>query len=814
LGFVNPSFDHVVEPARQPVDRRALLRSGVLAAAAVPAALSGGAALAAGIGPDATSGREYDFNRGWLFGGIYAPGSEKPGYDESRFSPVTVPHTVTSLSWSRWDPSRWQNVFIYRKHFQRPARSGSRVLLDFDGVMTSATVVLNGHVVSTHQGGYLGWTAELTHHLQPGRNLVAVIVDDRWLPVPPSGSRLGPRGVDWLQPGGIYRDVRLRVVPQVFLSDVFARPVNVLSSGRSVSVAATLDAARVPGRVTVTAALMDGSRTVAAASAHPVIRSKGTHGVHLELRGIGSVGLWSPDSPRLYSVRVTVRRRGGPAHTMTVRVGFREAEFRVDGFFLNGQRYKIFGLNRHQLFPYTGMAAPARLQRRDAEILRKDLNCNMVRCSHYPQSPHFLDACDELGMMVWQEPPGWAHVGNAAWQHLFLRDVRDMIIRDRNRPSVIMWATRLNETDGHAPLYGAARRLAGRLDPSRPTTAAMAVHSTADWAEDVFGFNDYRKRQGSASLDLPLPRVPYLVSEAVGVVDGSATFRWTDSGATLSSQALMHAQVHDKARSSNRYAGLLGWAALDYATMAGGHRSSGVLKTPGVLDTFRTRKPGAAFYQSQVPPSLRPVIEPAFLWDFGPGSPQTGPGPDSLICTNCDKLVVYVGGKRHATVRPDRDQFPHLRYPPAVVNLQLHGTGLPDLRIDGYVGGRKVKSVTMSCNPAKDQLQLRSTGKAIQGDGSDATWVTFRVTDQHGNHRPGASGLVHLSVTGPAELVGDNPFSLAEAGGVGGVFVRSRPGQTGVVHVSATHQLPGATSRILRASSVRLSVHRPRGRFL
>jgi beta-galactosidase len=791
-----------------------MLRSGVLAAAAVPAVLSGGAALAADIEPAATSGREYDFNRGWLFGGVYTPGSEKPGFSELRFDPVTVPHTVTGLSWSRWDPSRWQNQWIYRKHFQRPAGAGHRVLLDFDGVMTSATVVLNGHVVSTHRGGYLGWTAELTRYLVPGKNLLAVIVDATWQPVPPSGSPLGPRGVDWLQPGGIYRDVRLRVVPGIYLSDVFARPADVLSPGRSVRVAATLDAARAPGRVEVTASLMDGSRTLASASAHPVLHSKGTHDVHLELRGIGSVGLWSPESPRLYTVRVTVHPRGEPAHTIAVRTGFRQAVFRRDGFFLNGQRYKIFGLNRHQLYPYVGMAAPARLQRRDAEILRNDLNCNMVRCSHYPQSPAFLDACDELGMMVWQEPPGWAHVGSAAWQHLFLRDVRDMIIRDRNRPSIIMWATRLNETDGHAPLYAAARRLARRLDPSRPSTAAMATHSLSDWSEDVFGYNDYRKRHGKASLDKALPGVPYLVTEAVGVVDGSPTFRWTDSGAVLSSQALMHAQVHDRARSSNRYAGLLGWAALDYSTMAGGHRSSSVLKTPGVLDTFRTHKPGAAFYKSQVPPSVRPVIEPAFFWDFGPGSPQTGPGPDALICTNCDKLVLYIGGKRHAAVRPDRGQFPHLRYPPAVANLQIHGTGLPDLRIDGYVDGRKVTSVTMSCNPARDRLRLRSTGKAIQADGSDATWVTFRVTDAHGNHRPGASGLVHLQVSGPAVLVGDNPFALDQAGGVGGVLVRSRPGRTGTVHVSAIHQLPGASGRVLRSSSVRLSVHHPRGRFL
>jgi beta-galactosidase len=165
-------------------------------------------------------------------------------------------------------------------------------------------------------------------------------------------------------------------------------------------------------------------------------------------------------------------------------------------------------------------------------------------------------------------------------------------------------------------------------------------------------------------------------------------------------------------------------------------------------------------------------------------------------------------------VRPDRGQFPHLRYPPAVANLQIHGTGLPDLRIDGYVDGRKVTSVTMSCNPARDRLRLRSTGKAIQADGSDATWVTFRVTDAHGNHRPGASGLVHLQVSGPAVLVGDNPFALDQAGGVGGVLVRSRPGRTGTVHVSATHQPPGASGRVLRSSSVRLSVHHPRGRFL
>src|SRR5262249_14686256 len=146
-----------------------------------------------------------------------------------------------------------------------------------------------------------------------------------------------------------------------------------------------------------------------------------------------------------------------------------------------------FGLNRHQLFPYTGMAAPARLQRRDAEILRYELNCNMVRCSHYPQSPHFLDACDELGLMVWEELPGWQQLGDHRWQDFVVQNARDMVVRDRSRPSVVIWGTRLDETPNSHALYARTRRVARYLDGSRPTSGATLQHSTSGWGEDVFG---------------------------------------------------------------------------------------------------------------------------------------------------------------------------------------------------------------------------------------------------------------------------------------------------------------------------------------
>ena len=499
----------------------------------------------------------YDFNQGWLFGGPYVKGAESPGHDDSGYARVTLPHTVTDLSWAGWDYRTWERTWIYRKHFDSAFVAGSRVLVTFNGVMTNATVVLNGRVVATHAGGYLPWTAELTGHLRPRGNVLAVIVDGRWLDVPPDALPGGPPTMDFLQPAGIYRDVRLEVVPDIYLEDVFVLPRNVLAAGRTVLVTATVQAGTVPrdGAAAVTAALLDGDRTLATARTTLRIGRPGTHAVALTIGGTGPVSYWSPEQPRLYTVRTTltyaagsgVRARPGGTHTTGTRTGFRAAVFRQDGFYLNGSRYKIFGLNRHQLFPYLGMAAPARLQRRDAEILKNELNVNMVRCSHYPQSPHFLDACDELGIMVWEEPPGWGFVGDAAFQRQVLANVRDMVVRDRNRPSVVVWGTRLDETKNYPALYARAREIAYALDGSRQASGAMTTQSTAGWAEDVFGYDDYHVVAGEPSLAAPVAGVPYLVSEAVGTI--LPTFRWFDPPAVLAGQAYAHALVHDQAGS-------------------------------------------------------------------------------------------------------------------------------------------------------------------------------------------------------------------------------------------------------------------------
>lgn len=374
-------------------------------------------------------------------------GAEEPGFSESAFETVTLPHALTPLSWGDWDPSTWEQVWIYRKHFDSSDAAGGRVFVDFQGVMTSAAVFLGGVRLAHHDGGYLPWSVELTAHIVPGGNVLAVVVDARWLDVPPAGDPRGVAFIDYLQPGGIYRDVALRVEPEVFISDVFAMPTEVLTSNPSVEIEATIDAVSVPPKpLEVQAELLDDSQTIASATGTVAITAPGVACAKLTITGVANITLWSPDEPKLYAIRTTLRGHGGRPYSRVVRTGFREARFELDGLYVNGNRVEIFGLNRHQLFPYVGMAAAARLQRRDAELLKHELNCNVVRCSHYPQSPDFLDACDELGLMVWEEPPGWQYLGGVGFQQLVVQNVRDMVIRDRNRPSVIVWATRLNET--------------------------------------------------------------------------------------------------------------------------------------------------------------------------------------------------------------------------------------------------------------------------------------------------------------------------------------------------------------------------------
>ena len=221
------------------------------------------------------------------------------------------------------------------------------------------------------------------------------------------------------------------------------------------------------------------------------------------------------------------------------------------------------------------------------------------------------------------------------------------------------------------------------------------------------------------------------------------------------------------------------------------------MKYTGVMDLFRVAKPGAAIYQAQVDPRVKPVIAPAFYWDFGSVSPVTSL-PSAMICANTDRLEVYVGGAHFCTARPGTADYGSLAYPPSFVDFRgVDGSSRPDLRIDGYLGPELVVSRSLSSDPSLDRLALAFDHAEIEGDGVDATRLAFRAVDRYGAPRPFVTGQLVLDVEGPAALAGDNPFDFAAAGGAGAVWIRSLPGSAGTVTVSASHPVLGrAVARV------------------
>src|SRR6516225_5087838 len=389
--------------------------------------------------------------RNWRYNRSIVDGGHDKSFDDAAFERVVVPHTNIKLPWHSFDDKCYEFVSLYRRRFKLPPEArGKLVFVDFEGVMTASTVWINGVRLGEYKGGYTPFSFDLTPHIDfAGENVLAVDLDSTERPdIPPFGYQ-----VDYLTFGGIYREVSLRLVPGTFISNIFARPKDGMTSHPRVEVdvhVEHLEELRDP--MTLEVELRDGQQVLAKAS-RPVAPSAAlTEPVvySVALDNLGSVKLWDLGSPHLYTVQVRLLRGSEVADGDSRSIGFREASFTDHGFELNGKIIKLRGLDRHQTFPFVGQAMPGRVQRADAAILRNKLHCNIVRTSHYPQSRHFLDACDELGLLVLEEIPGWQHIGDENWKQISIDNVKRMIERDWNHPSIVLWGVRINESkDDH-----------------------------------------------------------------------------------------------------------------------------------------------------------------------------------------------------------------------------------------------------------------------------------------------------------------------------------------------------------------------------
>lgn len=714
-------------------------------------------------------------NRNWRFSRTAIAAARAKHFDDSGFDRVVVPHANTRLPWHAFDDKDYQFVSVYRRRFKLPPEAqGRHVFVDFEGVMTASTVWLNGMRLGEYKGGYTPFSFELTEHLDfHGENVLAVEVDStERADIPPFGNE-----IDYLTFGGIYREVALRFVPSSFIENIFARSQEVLTANPKLAVDCFLqhlEPSREPLSIEVTLrdgehVLATGTQTVgpSATSNDPV-----SHTVRLEK--LGSIALWELARPKLYSVRVRLLNGSRVVDEDSRTIGFREAHFTEHGFELNGKVVKLRGLDRHQTFPFVGQAMPRRVQRRDAQVLRTNFKCNIVRTSHYPQSRHFLDACDELGLLVLEEIPGWQHVGDEAWKEASIDNVRRMIRRDWNHPAVILWGVRINESGDDHAFYTRTNALAHQLDPTRPTGGIRNFFSS-ELLEDVFTMNDF-------GFPLQPPNHPlYLNTEFMGHTYPTKTI---DNTERLTEHTLRHARIHKQLASNPQYAGGIGWCAFDYNThynFGSGDR----ICYHGVADIFREPKPAAGFYKSQCDPEEEIVLEPAFRWARGDESIGFSKG---VVCSNCDHLKFYIDGTLNAELDPDRSEFSNLRHPPFIYKTQPFHDPWGDLRIEGYIQGRQVIVKRYSGKGIDKQFHVLPDDTNLISDGADTTRVVLRVTDEFGAIRSFANDAIRLEVEGPAEIIGDNPFALM--GGTGAVWLRAKE-QAGRVRLTAVHPVLG-----------------------
>jgi beta-galactosidase len=735
---------------------------------------------------EATGRLVLPINRNWRYNRAFVEGAHSRDFDDSAFARVVIPHTNARLPWHSFDEKEYEFVSIYRRRFKLPPEAaGHRVFVDFEGVMTASTVWINGVRLGEYKGGYTPFSFDLTPHIDfNGENVLAVDVDSHERPdIPPFGYQ-----IDYLTFGGIYREVSLRIVPGTFIENIFAKPKDVLSAHPGLDVDCHLRHAEASRKeLTLEVELRDGDRTVAKSSQRvppaEAAPEPAVHTIHIE--NLAGIKLWDLTHPNLYSVHVRLSRGTDVVDHDQRTIGFRQAQFTDHGFELNGTVIKLRGLDRHQTFPFVGQAMPGRAQRSDARILRNKLKCNIVRTSHYPQSRHFLDACDELGLLVLEEIPGWQHIGDEPWKQISIDNVSRMVRRDWNHPSIILWGVRINESLDDHDFYTRTNATAHNLDPTRQT-GGIRYFQSSEFLEDVFTMNDF----GFPLLPPNHPR--YLNTEFVGHTYPTKTI---DQIERLTEHTLRHARIHDQLASNPQYAGGIGWCAFDYNTH-GDFGSGDRICYHGVPDIFREPKPAAGFYKSQCDPSDEIVLEPAFHWARGDESIGF---TKAVVCSNCDHLKFFIADKLVAEADPNKAEFQHLRFAPFFADLSQVVRNWGDLRIEGYIQGRQVISKTLSGKGVDQKFALLPDDTRLNADGADTTRVVIRVTDEFGAIRPFANDAIKLELQGPAEIIGDNPFALI--GGTGAIWIRAKE-QPGTATLTASHPILGKETLHLEIAAV------------
>ncbi len=561
---------------------------------------------------------------------------------------VILPHTVKETPYHYFDESVYQMVSGYRRKLEVPESwNTKRIFLTFEGAAHDAKVYLNGNLIAEHHCGYTAFQVELKDLNFGQMNQICVQLDSReTLNIPPFG-----HVIDYMTYGGLYRDVYLEVKEQIYIEDVFA-----CSRKKNLFLEMKLNEA--------CAAVCKVWMKRKEETEYQLLKETEINQINTLLQfDECDVDLWDIDHPNLVDLKIQLLSNEQLMDEKKLVFGFRDSEFKKDGFYLNGRKVKIRGLNRHQSYPYVGYAMPASMQRLDADILKKKLGCNAVRTSHYPQSHDFISRCDELGLLVFTEIPGWQHIGDESWKKQACQNVKDMVIQYRNHPAIILWGVRINESQDDDEFYKMTNQIAHELDPTRPTGGVRNFRKSHLF-EDVYTYNDF-VHEGSNRGCEAKKRITsdvnkaYLVTEYNGHMFPTKSF---DSESHRTSHALRHAKVLNDVASQEDIAGSFGWCFADYNT----HRDFGSgdrICYHGVLDMFRNPKLAAYVYASQNENEI--VLETSSEMEIGE-QPASKVGLNYLF-TNADSVKLYKNNRFIQEYSKSTD-YPYLKHGPVLVD--------------------------------------------------------------------------------------------------------------------------------------------------
>jgi beta-galactosidase len=743
-----------------------------------------------------------NFNKGWKFTKLKETTTSdeafsKPNFDASSWEAVSLPHTTNIEPQTVND--QWQGVAWYRKSFDVPVNpSTKKVFLELEAAMNFSKVWINGMLVSEHHGGYLPVKVDISKYVNKGDNVVAIRLDntDNKITGPKPLKRL-----DFNMYGGLYRNAWLHFSDKVYISDaVLAKKVagggifiTYPKVSKMVSEVATkthiINEEKSEKEVKVVQSIFYGGNLVKAQTSTKKIAAESDIEIK-ELFTLNDAKLWAPKHPNLYQLETKVFIGEKETDSKTIKFGIRVFTFdKENQLEINGVKTFLRGVNRHQEYPFIGYALSDNAQYRDAKKI-KEGGFDYIRLSHYPQSPAFLDACDELGIVVVDAIMGWQFYNDTdAFREYCYRSATELIRRDRNRPSVLAWEVSLNETKAMTiPFMEELNRITHAEFPGEN------VYSCG-WMDDVYDIY-FQARQHRILHPHPLKDKPYSVSEY-------GDWEYHSKNAGLNQDKLpnaLRAELSSRQARANGEKRLLNmaynlqeshnenmqtvaysdsyWVMYDYNR---GYHDD--IEYSGVMDLFRLPKFGYYFYQSQRDTDDANILKLATFWNEK--SPL-----DVKVFSNADEVQLFLNDKLIANQKPDQNKnTDKLNHPPFTFKIPSFEAGT--IKAIGFINGKQVSEdmVKTAKKPIKLKIWIDESGKKPKAGVNDVVFCYIAAVDENGTINTGFSEEITVTLKGDLEIM--NPDIIKAEAGIATALIRIGTSLNGTVSAK-TNELKAA----------------------